>query len=50
MMRALKERLFERRSPMMAMVVAAMNKRLHMVYGVLKSKTPFDPDFDRQFN
>jgi transposase len=48
--RALKERLYERRLPMMAIVAAAMRKLLHMVYGVLKNKTPFDPDYDKQFN
>lgn len=48
--RALKERLYERRLPMMAIVAAAMRKLLHMVYGVLKNKTPFDPNYDKQFN
>jgi len=27
-----------------------MRKLLHIVYGVLKSQMPFDPDYDRQFN
>jgi transposase len=48
--RALKERLYERRLPMMAIVAAAMRKLLHMVYGVLKNNKPFDPDYDKQFN
>ena len=48
--RALKERLYERRLPMMAIVAAAMRKLLHMVYGVLKNKKPFEPDYDKQFN
>jgi transposase len=48
--RALKERLYERRLPMMAIVAAAMRKLLHMVYGVLKNKKPFDPNYDKQFN
>jgi transposase len=48
--RSLKDRLYERRLPMMAIVAAAMRKLLHIVYGVLKNKKPFDPDFDKQFN
>ena len=47
---ALKERLDERRLPKSAIIVAAMRKLLHMVYGVLKSQKPFDPEYDRQFN
>ena len=48
--RALKERLQKRQLPTMAIVVACMRKLLHIVYGVLKSQRPFDPDYDRQFN
>lgn len=35
---------------MMAIVAAAMRKLLHMVYGILKNKKPFDPNYDKQFN
>jgi len=48
--RALKDRLRERRLPTMAIVAAAMRKLLHIVYGVLKNQKPFDPEYDRQFN
>jgi transposase len=48
--RALKERLYERKLPTMAIVAAAMRKLLHIVYGVLKNQRPFDPEHDRQFN
>jgi transposase len=48
--RALKERLQERKLPNMAIVAACMRKLLHIVYGVLKSQMPFDPEYDRQFN
>lgn len=48
--RALKDRLRERSLPTMAIVVASMRKLLHIVYGVLKSQMPFDPEYDRQFN
>jgi len=27
-----------------------MRKLLRIVYGVLKSQKPFDPEYDRQFN
>ena len=48
--RALKERLQKKQLPTMAIVAACMRKLLHIVYGVLKSQMPFDPDYDRQFN
>lgn len=48
--RALRDRLRERQLPTMAIVAASMRKLLHIVYGVLKSQMPFDPDYDRQFN
>jgi len=48
--RSLKDRLYERRLPMMAIVAAAMRKLLHIVYGVLKNNKPFDPSYDQQFN
>jgi len=48
--RALKERLQKRQLPTMAIIAACMRKLLHIVYGVLKSQRPFDPDYDRQFN
>ena len=43
-------RLAERRLAEMAIVVAAMRKLLHIVFGVLKNQKPFDPDYGKQFN
>ena len=48
--RALKERLEKKQLPNMAIIAACMRKLLHIIYGVLKSQMPFDPDYDRQFN
>jgi len=44
------DRLEARQLHKMAIVVAAMRKLLHLVYGVLKHQQPFDPDFGSQFN
>lgn len=33
----------------MEIIVAAMNKLLHIAYGVLKSGVPFDPNYGKQF-
>lgn len=44
------ERLKARRLSGMAIVVAAMRKLIHIVYGVLKNQRPFDPDYGKQFN
>jgi hypothetical protein len=33
----------------MAIVVAAMRKLLHIVFGVLKNKALFDPSYGKQF-
>ena len=43
------QRLEDRRLAKMAIVVAAMRKLLHLVFGVLKNQTPFDPDYGKQF-
>lgn len=43
------KRLAERRLAEMAIVVAAMRKLLHIVFGVLKNQTPFDPNHGKQF-
>jgi len=43
--KALAERLKEKNKPKMVIVGAAMRKLLRLVYGVLKTKTPFDPSF-----
>jgi transposase len=43
------KRLADRRLAKMAIVVAAMRKLLHIVFGVLKNKAPFDPDYSKQF-
>ena len=42
-------RLLERGLSKMAIVVAAMRKLLHIVFGVLKNQMPFDPDFGKRF-
>lgn len=42
--RALKQRLSERGKRGKQIVCAAMRKLLHIAYGVLKSRTPFNPD------
>ena len=43
------KRLAERKLPEMAIVVAAMRKLIHIIFGVLKNQTPFDPDYGKQF-
>jgi transposase len=48
--RDLRDRLYERRLPMMAIVAASMRKLLHIVYGVLKNQLPFDPNYGKQFD
>ncbi len=42
------ERLAERDKAKMVIVCACMRKLLHLVYGVLKSGRPFDPDYAAQ--
>jgi transposase len=42
---AFAERLAERGKAKMAIVCACMRKLLHLVYGVLKTGLPFDPDY-----
>jgi len=44
-LRPFAERLAERGKAKMAIVCACMRKLLHLVYGVLKSGRPFDPDY-----
>jgi transposase len=39
------QRLLSRGLPKMAAIGAAMRKLLHLVFGILKSGKPFDPDF-----
>ena len=46
--RAFGERLRANGLPPKAMVVAAIRKLLHLVYGVLKSGRPFDPNYSAQ--
>jgi transposase len=41
------ERLVKRGKKPMAIIGAAMRKLLHLVYGVLKSNKPFDPEYAR---
>ena len=45
LIRALGLRLQEKGKPKMLIIGAAMRKLLHLAFGVLKSKTPFDPNF-----
>ena len=45
----LKRRMLASGHVMMEVIVAAMKKLLHLVYGVLKSGKPFDPDYGKQF-
>ena len=42
-LRAFQQRLALKHKPKMVIVAAAMRKLLHLIYGVLKSKRPFDP-------
>jgi len=39
------DRLAQRGLPKMAIVAAAMRKLLHLVFGILKHKQPFDPNY-----
>lgn len=43
------KRLTERKLAEMAIVIAAMRKLLHIIFGVLKNQTHFDPDYGKQF-
>lgn len=43
--RHLKERLEQKGKPIGVIIGAAMRKLLHLAYGVLKNKTPFDPQY-----
>lgn len=43
--RAFCERLAQRGLPKMAIVAAAMRKLLHLIFGILKTKRPFDPNY-----
>jgi len=47
LIKALCERLAERGKPPMVQIGAAMRKLLHLAYGVLKSRKPFDPNYGR---
>lgn len=43
--RALAERLQQQNKPKKVIIAAAMRKLIHIAYGVLKNKTPFDPNW-----
>jgi transposase len=43
-------RLSARKIPVMAIIAAAMRKLLHLIYGVLKNRLPFDPNFGIRFS
>lgn len=42
----LAERLRQRGKPFGVILVAAMRKLLHLIFGVVKNNTPFDPNFE----
>lgn len=44
-LRAFAQRLLAAGKPRLAVIAAVMRKLLHLVYGILKSGQPFDPDF-----
>ena len=46
----LNNRMSERGSHKMEIVVASMRKLLHIAYGVLKNQIPFDPHYGAQFD
>ena len=46
LVKALAERLRQRGKPFGVILVAAMRKLLHIIFGVVKNKTPFDPNFE----
>lgn len=48
--KSLRGRLDGKRLHKKAIIAAAMKKLLHLVYGVLKHQTRFDPDFGAQFD
>ena len=43
------KRVVDRSLAEMAIVLAAMRKLLHIVFGVLKNQTPFDHNYGKQF-
>ena len=43
--KAFAERLKEKGKPSIVIIGAVMTKLLHLIYGVLKSEKPFNPDF-----
>lgn len=47
-MRDFAERLAERGKTNMAIICACMRKLLHLVYGVLKTGLPFDPNYEKK--
>ena len=42
------ENLVSRGKPKKAAVVASMRKLIHIIYGVLKNKTPFDQNWESE--
>ena len=46
----LNNRMTERGSHKMEIVIASMRKLLHIAYGVLKNQIPFDPHYGAQFD
>lgn len=48
LIKAFAARLEARGKPKMVIIVAVMRKLVHLIYGVLKNRTPFDPNYGRQ--
>jgi transposase len=48
LIQAFAARLEARGKPKMVIIVAVMRKLVHLIYGVLKNRTPFDPNYGRQ--
>lgn len=47
MIRAFAQRLEKQGKPKMVIIAAVIRKLIHLAYGVLKNKTPFDPNFGK---
>jgi transposase len=45
LIRPLAQRMKDQGHCAMSIIVAAMRKLLHQIFGILKSGQPFDPDF-----
>ena len=48
LIQAFAARLEARGKPKMVIIVAVMRKLVHLIYGVLKNRTPFDPNYNHR--